>query len=180
MLLIDAWPISGLKTPIPGPNRKVIPISFNLTRKTDYALVALSALAEAAGDDVPPMSAREISEKHSLPLPLLMNVLKDLHKADLVTSRRGAGGGYLLTRTPGSISLLQIVEATEGPVSVAVCCDEEEPEPCTPCRVEDNCPIVTPMQRFNDMVNTFLASITLNDLIKQDPSQRMVQLGVQV
>lgn len=171
--------------------KKAPVISFNLTRKTDYALVALSTLAEAAGDhsvhanadadaDAQPLSAREISEKHALPLPLLMNVLKDLHKAQLVTSKRGANGGYLLNLSPQTITLLQIVQATEGPVSVAMCCEDEEPEPCTICSVEENCPIITPMQRFNDKINTFLASITLADLTQKEQPQSMVQLGVQV
>jgi len=160
-------------------------MSFTLTRKTDYALVALAALAdEATGDDPQPLSARQIAEAYDLPLSLLSNVLKDLHRGEVICSRRGAGGGYLLCREPRQISLLTVVEAIEGPVKMAVCCDEEpaadtqqatSDEDCT-CRVAEKCPITTPMQRFNDMVHTFLQRITLDDLIANRTPPSLTQL----
>jgi Rrf2 family protein len=150
-------------------------MSFSLTRKTDYALVALSVLADNARAKGEPLSAREISAKHDLPLPLLMNVLKELHKAKIVCSRRGAGGGYSLCHDPATISLARIIEATEGPVNIAMCCEESEPEPCVPCRVQRRCPITNPMQRFNQMVHEFLSRVTLKDLIEQ-PAETQQQL----
>ena len=147
-------------------------MSFSLTRKTDYALVALAALAEGAEDGKQrPMSAREIAERYHLPLPLLMNVLKDLHRAKLVCSRRGAGGGYILCRDPADVTMLQIIEANEGPVRVALCCDEDDTtrEPCVACRVISRCPILTPMQQFDDMVRGFLSQVTLKDLMNPRP-----------
>jgi len=168
-------------------------MSFNLTRKTDYALVALAALAEPSdNDDGPkPLSARQISERYDLPLPLLMNVLKDLHRGGILCSRRGAGGGYMLCHDPTEVSLLKIVEATEGPVRVALCCDTQHEsgqhggekhdngqaseEACT-CRIVDKCPITAPMQRFDELVHEFLAGITLRDLIHQDSPVSSVSL----
>jgi len=145
-------------------------MSFNLTRKTDYALVALAALSQQEGGHDNPMSAREIAEGYHLPASLLMNLLKDLHRAEIVCSRRGAGGGYILCKDPAEINLLQIIEAIEGPVSVAVCCEDDEPEPCTACscNVEPACPIVDPMQRFNELTHKFLKSVKLSDLIESD------------
>src|SRR5687767_6990019 len=123
-------------------------MSFALTRKTDYALVALTRLAEEATGRQRPLSARQIAEQYGLPLPLLMNVLKELHKGDIVCSRRGPSGGYMLCcHDPAEITMLQIIEALEGPVKVALCCDEEESagdEPCVACRVLAKCPNVTP------------------------------------
>lgn len=158
-------------------------MSFSLTRKTDYALVALTALAEFGEDGQrPTLSARQIAQRFDLPLALLMNVLKDLHKAGLVCSRRGAGGGYMLCHDPSEVSMLQIIEANEGPVRVALCCEDEsaaqeerehthEQEPCVACRVLAKCPIQSPMQQFDDLVRAFLGSVTLQDLIngKQSP-----------
>lgn len=146
-------------------------MSFSLTRKTDYALVALAALAEQGEDGQRhPLSAREIAERYKLPLPLLMNVLKDLHRAKIVCSRRGASGGYILCHDPAQVTMLQIIEANEGPVRVALCCDDEEEEagkePCAACRVILACPIATPMQRFDDMVRGFLSQVTLKDLMQ--------------
>src|SRR5437868_13882594 len=99
-------------------------MSFSLTRKTDYALIALTRLAEEAAGKQQPLSARQIAEQYGLPLPLLMNVLKELHKAEIVCSRRGSSGGYMLCcHDPAEITMLQIIEALEGQVKVALCCE---------------------------------------------------------
>jgi Rrf2 family protein len=147
-------------------------MSFSLTRKTDYALVALTRLAEEANGTQRALSARQIAEQYDLPLPLLMNVLKDLHKANIVCSRRGPSGGYMLCcHDPSQITMLQVIEALEGRVQVALCCDEEESpgaEPCVPCRVLAKCPNVRPMQKFNDLVRDFLSQVTLKDLIDRE------------
>ncbi|MBI1374595.1 MAG: Rrf2 family transcriptional regulator [Phycisphaera sp.] len=171
-------------------------MSFTLTRKTDYALVALAALATEAmrGEAPEPLSARQIAEAYDLPVHLLSNVLKDLHRAEVICSRRGAGGGYLLCRTPESIALLEVVEAIEGPVKMAMCCDDEvavdADTPAVPaeshgddcnCRAAEKCPITNPMQRFNDLVHQFLARITLRDLITNQtpaPLTQLTQSGV--
>src|ERR1051325_1139837 len=114
-------------------------MSFSLTRKTDYALVALSRLADEAAGGKQPLSARQIAQQFNLPLPLLMNVLKDLHRAEIVCSRRGQTGGYMLCcHDPADVTMLQVIEALEGRVSVAVCCEDEVAgatrEPCVACR----------------------------------------------
>lgn len=149
-------------------------MSFSLTRKTDYGLVALATLAAEAAGAGQPLSARQIAEAYNLPLPLLMNVLKDLHRAGIVCSRRGASGGYHLCKDPGKISLLSIIEAIEGPVHAAVCCSEEEiagGEPCTACRVQPQCPITTPMQRLDERVREFLTGLSLRDVLADPPVQ---------
>ena len=80
---------------------------FSFTKKTDYALVALATLAEetAGGPETGRLSARQISERHGMPLPVLMNVLKDLVSVGLVTSTRGSKGGYSLARDPQAITI---------------------------------------------------------------------------
>ena len=148
-------------------------MSLTLSRKTDYALVALAALVEQQRGEQQPLSARQIAEQHQLPLPLLMNLLKDLHKAGIVCSRRGSGGGYLLCHDPAKVRLLSVVEAIEGRVKLAMCCDEQEQagdEPCAACacQVLETCPIVTPMQRLNDMLRQFFDGLTLADLVDRD------------
>jgi Rrf2 family protein len=136
---------------------------LGFTRKTDYALVALATLADAAGGR---LSARQISERHGVPLSLLMNVLKDLVGIGLVTSTRGARGGYALARPPEGISVQDVVTATEGPVRVAACCGEEEETPCSDCRVVITCPVSHSLRRLNDRINDFLGEVTLADLIR--------------
>ena len=95
---------------------------LSLTRKSDYALVALSYLGQQhALAQETPVSARRIADQFGLPLPLLMNILKALSHAGLVTSTRGPQGGYVLSQSPEEISILDVVNAIEGPVRVALC-----------------------------------------------------------
>lgn len=84
---------------------------LSLTRKADYALIAAVYLARQRSCDAGPVSAREIGEQFDLPVPVLMNVLKQLTSAGLLRSTRGTGGGYELARTPAKVSLLDVVQA---------------------------------------------------------------------
>ena len=138
---------------------------FSFTRKTDYALVALATLAVDRSNRDKPMSARQIAERNGLPLPLLMQVLKNLHRSGLVDSARGAGGGYYLASSPESISVVRVIEAIEGPVKVTACCDEADDELCTACNIMVQCPIVGAMQRLNEMIVKFLDRVSIRDLI---------------
>jgi Rrf2 family protein len=149
---------------------------FGFTRKTDYALVALAALAEEAGPagnghgngSSARLSARSISERYGVPRPLMMNVLKDLVGGGLVRSTRGAKGGYSLARPPAGISVHDVVSAIEGPVSVTVCCDPAEAEPCQECGVEVRCPITHSVRRLNDRIQDYLRGITLEHLLSTE------------
>ena len=139
-------------------------MSFNLTRKTDYALVALTQLARDWNTETEATSARILADAYDLPQALLMNTLKELHRAQLIESRRGSNGGYYLTRNPRDITLLQVIEALEGRVSLALCTDDGADEPSL-CQIEEQCPISHPIQRFNHLLNDFLKTITLADLL---------------
>lgn len=150
------------------------------TRKTDYALIALASLAQeatragakpaaaAVATSTPSgrvLSARSIAERYSVPLPILMNVLKDLVGAELVRSTRGVHGGYALARSSRHITVHDIVQAMEGQPALAMCCDAGEAEPCQECAVETRCPVTLSVRRLNDRINLFLREVTLADLI---------------
>lgn len=141
-------------------------MSFSLTRKTDYALLALARLAgedQGAGE---PVSARQIAQEYDLPLPVLMNVLKDLSKAELICATRGAGGGYVLARSAHLITLAQVIAAIEGPVSVNMCCESsDEHEQCLGCRLTDRCPVTHTMQQLNDMIIGALRDLSIADVM---------------
>ncbi len=75
-----------------------------------------------------PLSVKEIAERDALPEHYLEQLITPLRRAGLVQSARGAQGGYLLARPAGEISLLEIVEALEGPIAVEGCdCPEDAP-----------------------------------------------------
>ena len=140
---------------------------LGLTRKTDYALVVIAALAEADAGEA--RSAREVADAYGLPVPQTMNVLKDLQRAGIVTSTRGLHGGYRLADDVAEILLLRVVEAIEGPVRMALCCgDEEEPggEPCVSCDTITTCPVTAGTRRLNDRIVGLLSGISIRDLME--------------
>jgi Rrf2 family protein len=81
-----------------------------MSRKTEYALVALAHLAERPGST---SSAREIAKAHDLPLPLLMNLLKNLQAHGLLRSTRGVKGGYQLATDLSRLPLYDLIAIIE-------------------------------------------------------------------
>src|SRR3954468_19152419 len=81
-----------------------------LSKKTEYALVALAHLAEQPGRLA---SAREIAQAQALPVALLMNILKNLQGHGLLSSGRGVKGGYQLARDLGALSLYELMAMVE-------------------------------------------------------------------
>ncbi len=139
---------------------------LGFTKRTDYALVALARLAEEPSRSEPTaVSARRIAERHNVPVPVLMNVLKDLVGSGLVSSTRGARGGYALARSAERISVRDVIEAMEGPVKVVACCAEDEDTGCVECNVFVGCPVTSSVRKLNDRIQEFLANVTLRDLM---------------
>ncbi len=138
---------------------------LSLTRKTDYALVALADLGRRYQQNEKPASARVIADAYKLPLPLLMNVLKELSSTDILVSTRGATGGYKLAREPESISLHDVVIAIEGPLRVALCADKENNG--HHCSIEMDCPIKTPIRTLHQRVTQVFKDMSLAELIAE-------------
>lgn len=153
---------------------------LGLTKKIDYALVALACLAERHGGPEQSASARQIGEKYGLPMPLLMNLLKELNKAEIVVSFRGPNGGYALATEPERISLMDVISALEGPVRLVQCadCPPSAPPDLVPrgregsaaevlgCPLTQVCPIRGPIRRLNERIRGFLEQTTLADLLE--------------
>jgi Rrf2 family transcriptional regulator, cysteine metabolism repressor len=92
---------------------------MRLTARSEYGLLALVDLGVRYGEG--PVSAREVSERQGVPAKFLEQLLGALRKAGLVCSVRGARGGFSLTRDPSDITILQVVEALEGPLAPTSC-----------------------------------------------------------
>ena len=144
-------------------------MALSLTRRTDYALVTLAALAAAAQNPAGPLSARSIAEAYRLPHPLLMQILKELTRAGIVKSHRGVKGGYSLCRAPREVTLLEVVEAIEGPVRLMVCSLHGEVRPprgrTVPCPSYPLCPIKQPVRRLDRRLRQLLAEFNLEELL---------------
>lgn len=92
---------------------------MRLTARSEYGLLALIDLGCRHGSG--PVSAREVAERQGIPLKFLEQLLAALRKAGIVTAIRGARGGFVLTRDPGEISVLEVVEALEGSLAPTTC-----------------------------------------------------------
>ncbi len=130
---------------------------FALSKKTDYAIIALSHMAQRPGEVC---TAREIAEQFHVPVSLLMNVLKTMNQGELVRSVRGAKGGYALALPADEITLADIITSVEGPIRFVQCvsaADNSEPS----CNLFESCPMVKPVQKVQDKLRAFLERVTL-------------------
>jgi Rrf2 family protein len=141
---------------------------LSLSKKTDYALIALAYLAERSGRTA---SAREIAEVRSLPAALLMNIMKELQQQGMVRSLRGTKGGYQLAVDPHAVSLHELILALEGPVRLIECaaesggCEHETLADADDCRVSGRCAVQAPLQALHYKLVRFLQDVKLADII---------------
>jgi Rrf2 family transcriptional regulator, cysteine metabolism repressor len=86
---------------------------ISVTSKSRYAVVALAELARAGSD---PMPIGQVAERRGIPVQFLEQLFSTLRRAAILTSHRGAKGGYTLARPPEDISVLEVVQALDGVV----------------------------------------------------------------
>ncbi|MEK6675351.1 MAG: Rrf2 family transcriptional regulator [Planctomycetota bacterium] len=137
-----------------------------LTKKTDYALIALSELARREAEV---LSVRELSERHRMPLPLLTNILKNLTRAGIVVSVRGVLGGYRLARSATTINLHELIAAVEGPFQFVRCATDSATTTGVACELETSCPIRLPAHRIRDRLRRLLEEVTLAEIVDHSP-----------
>jgi len=139
---------------------------LGLTRKTEYGLAALAYLARVPGRLA---CARAISERLSVPVSLLMNVLKELAGAGYIESVRGAHGGYRLARPADEIGLGELFRDLEGPIRRSGCLrgrpEGQDRRRCTRMSV---CRVADPVHRVHRKLREFLQALTLADVIGPD------------
>ena len=121
---------------------------LRLSKKSDYALIAMKHLATRP-DGSGSSSAREISESYDIPLELLAKVLQRLVHARLLVSVQGTRGGYRLGRGAASISVADVIQAVDGPVTVTACSPDDQ---YTKCSIRD--PLWKIKNRILDALNT--------------------------
>mgnify|MGYP001825175597 CR=1 FL=1 len=148
---------------------------LRISRLTDYGTVVLAHLAtHQAGV----CSAAEVAQATGVAPPTVSKLLKLLARAQLVSSTRGANGGYRLSRPPQAVTAADIIDALEGPVSITECSTAEGD-----CEHEDVCTVGNAWQRINVAIRRALQDVTLNDLVVADgpvPTFRFAGLPIAV
>ena len=94
-----------------------------LSKKTRYAIVALTKLAREYGRGA--IQIREIAEEEKIPQSFLENILLDLRKSGILGSNFGKTGGYYLLKDPKSVNLAEIVSQFEGTISLLYCVSDK-------------------------------------------------------
>lgn len=130
---------------------------LRMSKMADYAALMLATMAERPQSH---QTAAELADGTGISQPTVSKLLKTLVHADLVTSRRGAHGGYTLARKPAAISAVDVIEAIEGPLAVTECTVSPGS-----CDLEPTCQLSSQWQLLSVAVRRALADITLKDLI---------------
>lgn len=137
-------------------------MDLTLTRRGDYAVRAALSLGRAYSQEGY-RKIREVAEEMELPPRYTPQILRLLAKADLAEARAGRDGGYRLNRDPANISLLEVVEAAEGPL---------RPARCTlsggPCHWEDMCAVHPAWEDATNALRESLAKVTLAQVLDVD------------
>jgi Rrf2 family protein len=107
-------------------------------------------------------SAREIAELYGIPIELMAKVLQRLVRRGLLLSQQGTHGGYQLARVPGQISVADVIQAIEGPVTVTACStDDGQCEQFSKCNVRD------PLIKVRERILTALGECTIAELASE-------------
>ena len=137
---------------------------MKISTKGRYGVRILMDLALYAKDA--PRLMSEISLSQNISKKYISQLTLKLNNAGLITSFRGAKGGFKLALAPKEISLLNIIEVMEGPVCIVECVNDK-----TVCTRSDNCSACTVWSCINKKIRKQLANISLKDLIKLEKNK---------
>ena len=132
---------------------------MRLTHLADYAVVMMTAAARREASSR--LSATELAEETGVPLPTAQKLMQRLAAHGLLIGQRGSGGGYALARPVADISLADIVEAVEGPITLTQCKGSEE---ISHCALDAHCRLKPHMGIVGAKVRGALGAVSLTEL----------------
>ena len=128
---------------------------LKLGKLTDYATVLLAAMA-AAPERL--HAAQELAARTSVAAPTVAKLMKQLQQGGLVSSTRGARGGYRLLRAPAQVTVADVIRALEGPIALTDCAVHGA------CAIEAGCGAKAPFRLINAAITQALEAVTLADM----------------
>jgi len=130
---------------------------LKLTRKTEYALIALSHMQRFTPNHLIP--AKELANLYQMPVELLAKTLQQMTQAGILEAVKGAHGGYKIKMSLEQINMTKFFEILEGDVGLTDCHTN------TDCSQKNLCNIKTPMQKVNRKMRTFFDEISLYEIV---------------
>lgn len=131
---------------------------IRLSRLTDYAIVIVAELARQPGQL---QAAAGLSVRTGIPEPTVAKVLKILARSAVVDSARGVNGGYVINRGANDISIAELVEAMNGPITLTACVDDGADD----CIIMNQCLLRGRWHPVNAAIRTAFSNVKLADML---------------
>jgi Rrf2 family protein len=131
---------------------------LEITRQADYALRAVIEVARLPEGERAPTAT--IAANQQIPLPFLAKIVSQLVVRGILEATRGASGGVSLAREPGSITMLEVIEAIDGPITINRCTRDP-----SVCELSSSCPLCEIFTEAQQTLVNRLTSTTLADLV---------------
>jgi len=147
---------------------------MRITTWTEYSLIISIHLGRRGRRGASPVAARELAELERLPSDYVEQILLRLRRAGIVESVRGAKGGYFLAKDPASITVRDVMAASEHQTFEMNC--ESHPVDADRCAPSSSCAIRPVWQALQRRIDDFLGSVTLTDLLREEPGPELVSL----
>jgi FeS assembly SUF system regulator len=139
---------------------------LRLSKKADYALIAMKHLAQKAtapgNRAATSTSAREIAEQYDIPIELMAKVLQRLVRTGLLVSTQGTRGGYTLSRASRAISVADVIQAIDGPLTVTACSTDNND-----CEQYGKCSIRDSLWQIKERIVAALDTVTLAQMANE-------------
>jgi Rrf2 family protein len=135
---------------------------LRLSKRAEYAILTLDHLANRASGA--PATVSAMAKRYSLPKPLLAKVCQTLKNSGMVSSVKGAAGGYLLDQPLASITVAHVLECFDVDVALVECVESDDG-----CQTAAHCEIKAPMAALSDAILSYLRSVSLETLLSRSP-----------
>ena len=142
---------------------------LKLTKKADYALMAMKHLAERVSDGA--LSAKDVADAYAIPPEALAKILQRLAKAGLLHSQHGINGGYVLARAAHTISAFEVIQAIDGPLFITSCVTVRGE-----CDQSDRCNIREPLRKVNESIEGVLKRIKISHM-REEPETETAEIS---
>jgi Rrf2 family protein len=141
---------------------------LRFSKKADYALIAMKHLAQKS-PALCSTSAREIAEGYDIPIELMAKVLQRLVRTGLLVSTQGTRGGYALSRPSSGITVADVIQAIDGPLTVTACSVEKND-----CEQFGKCSIRDPLWQIRERIVAALGTVSLAEMASDSVSSDAV------
>ena len=146
---------------------------MRITNLADYAVVLMCQITREVS---PPLSSSHLAETSGIPAPTVSKILGELTRANLLISMRGIKGGVRLAKPADEISVTEIIEAIDGPISLTSCIEEASKE----CDLKKLCVMRPHWQVINEAVRGALSNIYLDEVAQfPNPEAILKSFGIE-